>query len=138
MFLKLWQQREQIHIETNLKSYLFRAVHNQCLNILNHEKIKRKHQKYIQHQGEPTVESGVQQLVANELKNKISMAIHKIPEKCYAVFHLSRHEGLSYQQIATQLNISIKTVENHISKALKILRVELKEYLPIIICIMFL
>lgn len=133
VFMKLWQQRDQINIETNLQSYLYRAVHNKSMNILNHEKVKEKYQTYAQSRSAQFADSPVQMMYAKELKDNIATAMAKIPEKCRAIFHLSRQEELSYRAIAERLQISVKTVENQMSKALKILREELKDYLPFLV-----
>ncbi len=131
VFLKLWQQRSQIKIETNMKSYLYRAVHNQSMNILSHEKVKEKYQHYAKSQSVQYAETPIEAIYTKELKAHIANAMMKIPEKCRTVFHLSRQEDMTYKAIAEQLGIAVKTVENQMSKALRILREELKDYLPI-------
>jgi RNA polymerase sigma-70 factor (ECF subfamily) len=70
------------------------------------------------------------------LETRIQQAIEKLPEQCRLVFKLSRFEELKYNEIAEQLDISVKTVENHIGKALKIMREQLKDYLPLLIVMM--
>lgn len=77
-----------------------------------------------------------EQLKAREVEKHLAMALNKLPEKCRAIFHLSRFEELKYQQIADQLNISIKTVETQMVKALKILRKEMAEFLPAILLLL--
>ena len=72
-------------------------------------------------------------LKLREVETHLAMALNKLPEKCRAVFPLSRFEELKYQQIAGQLNISVKTVETHMVKALKILRKEMADFLPAIL-----
>jgi RNA polymerase sigma-70 factor (ECF subfamily) len=76
-------------------------------------------------------------LTMGELEQHLQRALSKLPEKCRAIFHLSRFEELKYQEIASQLEISIKTVETHMGKALRILRKEMKEFLPIIALMLF-
>jgi len=75
----------------------------------------------------------VQTVLSTELENKIQEAMEALPEQCRLVFKLSRFEELKYAEIAAQLSISIKTVENHMGKALKIMREQLKDYLPVLI-----
>lgn len=133
VFLKLWQQRDQTNIEINIRSYLYRAVHNHCMNLLSHEKVKQKYQDYARSRTAQYAASPVESIYADQLKADIVSAMKKIPEKCRVIFHLSRQEELSYREIAEQLGISIKTVENQMSKALKILRDELKDHLPIMV-----
>ncbi len=133
IFTKLWEQRAEIEITVSLKSYLYRAVHNTCLNRIKHLKIQ---DTYRQHVGDfLTLNHGsaTDELYKSELEQRIAAAIEKLPEQCKLIFRMSRFEELKYQEIADQLNLSIKTVENQIGKALKILRTELAEYLPVLV-----
>ncbi|MES2110412.1 MAG: sigma-70 family RNA polymerase sigma factor [Bacteroidota bacterium] len=75
-------------------------------------------------------------LKLGEAERHLDMALNKLPEKCRAIFHLSRFEHLKYQEIANQLEISIKTVETHMVKALRILRKEMQEFLPFIVLVL--
>ena len=131
MFTSLWEKAEKTQIQTNLKSYLFGATRNACLNYLKHQKVK---QKYVDRQmWSATEASQVDFLELEQLQNLLEKAMNKIPEKCREIFELSRFEGKKYQEIADELNLSLKTVENQMGKALKILREELHDYLPLII-----
>jgi RNA polymerase sigma-70 factor (family 1) len=132
-FLTLWENRESIAIHTSVKSYLYRAVHNGCLNKLKHNKVRQKHDDYYKTQAENVFENGAQELLGNELEKQITEAINTLPPQCKTVFMLSRFENLTYAEIAEQLDISIKTVDKHMVKALKIMRGHLKDYLPILI-----
>lgn len=129
VFVKLWEKKEEVHLDTSLKPYLFRAVHNMSLNFL------RNRAKFDSGDFNEIIESeGMSDdfhdmLEETETVAGIMSAIDKLPEKCREVFRLNRFEGKKYKDIATELNISVKTVENQISKALKILREELKDYL---------
>ena len=133
MFLVLWEKRAGILITTSLKSYLYRAVHNRCLNRIKHVAVRDEHREHIRYVGNETVESPVQTLIGDELSARLQRAIQKLPEQCRLAFTLSRFDELKYQEIADQLGISIKTVENQIGKALRILRAELSDYLPILV-----
>lgn len=132
VFYNIWNKREKLEITGSLKSYLYRAAHNDCLNRIKHQKIKKNYAgdyiKTADHSGA----DASQTLQAKELNTKIQEAIDMLPEQCGQVFKLSRFENLKYSEIATQLNISVKTVENHMGKALKILRERLKDYLPLL------
>jgi RNA polymerase sigma-70 factor (ECF subfamily) len=77
--------------------------------------------------------SATDELYKAELEARIAEAIEKLPEQCRLIFRMSRFEELKYQEIANELQLSVKTVENQIGKALKILRQELAEYLPSIL-----
>lgn len=91
------------------------------------------HHNSIKHERVESVESTQEAVMSNELRNSINDAIEMLPEQCRLVFTLSRYEGMKHQEIANELNISVKTVENQIGKALKHMRVQLKEYLTFIV-----
>ena len=133
MFLALWERRDSLIITTSLKSYLFRAVHNRCLNRIKHLAIRDEHRQHTLYMGEIMAESPVHTLLGDELAERLQVAIQKLPEQCRLAFTLSRFDELKYQEIADQLGISIKTVENQIGKALRMLRTELSDYLLLII-----
>lgn len=133
LFLSIWEKRNDLEINISLKSYLYRAVHNHCLNRIKHLKVREEYQQYAVNFYDASYESVSQTVMKNELETKIEEAIKKLPEQCRLIFRMSRFEELKYHEIAEQLELSPKTVENQIGKALKILRVELAEYLPLII-----
>ena len=133
IFLKFWEQRESIEINVSLKSYLYRAVHNTCLNRLKHLKIQETYRQYVGDYLEETFDSATEIMDKNELENRISNALEKLPEQCRIIFKMSRFEELKYQEIADKLGLSIKTIENQIGKALRIMRMELSDYLPIVL-----
>ncbi|MES2517224.1 MAG: RNA polymerase sigma-70 factor [Bacteroidota bacterium] len=136
IFLKFWEQRVEIEINVSLKSYLYRAVHNTCLNRLKHLKIQETYRQYVGDYLDVTYDSATDMMDKVELENRIADALEKLPEQCRLIFKMSRFEELKYQEIANQLGLSIKTVENQIGKALKIMRSELSDYLPIILFVL--
>ncbi len=136
VFLTLWEKRETLDITVSLKAYLYRAVHNHCLNRIKHLRIRAGHAEYVLATAEPGYDSATAQLIGTELEVRIQTAIAQLPAQCQAIFRMSRFEELRYQEIADELNLSVKTVENQIGKALKILRVELADYLPLLILIL--
>ncbi len=131
--ISFWEKRTSIAIETSLQSYLFRMVRNACLNVIKHQKVKQQHAAYALQTGHTAHDAIAQTLGAQELESRIGQAMRTLPEQCRLVFQLSRFEELKYQEIADQLNISIKTVENHMGKALRLMREQLKEYLPVVL-----
>jgi RNA polymerase sigma-70 factor (ECF subfamily) len=135
-FITVWEKRNNIAIETSLKSYLYRMVRNSCLNVIKHEKVKQLHVAHELAVSEVAYESVSQKVQAAELEIKITEAMKTLPEQCRLVFQLSRFEELKYQEIADQLQISVKTVENHMGKALKLMREQLKDYLPLFLIFM--
>ncbi len=132
VFIHFWEKRKDIQIDTSLKSYLYRSVRNSCMNILKHEKVKREHAKYALSQNGNLAESAAGNLMSSELELRIGEALAKLPEQCRLVFKMSRFEELKYAEIAERLGISIKTVENQMGKALRIMREQLQDYLPLI------
>jgi RNA polymerase sigma-70 factor, ECF subfamily len=135
-FLQVWEKREVLEIRTGVKPYLYAMVRNACLNVIKHEKVKQQHAAMELATGERSVESVSRTVMASELEARIYRAMEALPEQCRLVFKLSRFEELKYTEIAEQLGISIKTVENHMGKALRIMREQLKDYLPILIILM--
>lgn len=135
-FISVWEKRDGIEIQTSLKSYLYRMVRNSCLNVIKHEKVKNEHVAHQMATGEYSHESVSQAVVSSELESKIYDAMKTLPEQCRLVFQLSRFEELKYAEIAGQLNISVKTVESHMGKALKLMREHLKDYLPVFLIFM--
>jgi RNA polymerase sigma-70 factor, ECF subfamily len=135
-FITLWEKRTALAIETSLKSYLYRMIRNSCLNVIKHAKVKQQHVVHEMAVAEVSHESVSQKVHAAELEIKITEAMKTLPEQCRLVFQLSRFEELKYQEIADQLQISVKTVENHMGKALKLMRLQLKDYLPLFLLFM--
>ncbi len=130
LFVKLWVKNQEISINSNLKSYLFSAVKNRSLDLLKHEKIKKKSLKVLKDK-EKSNHFEEFWFAESELSRIIYESIKKLPPRCGEIFKLSRFEGVKNQQIADQLGISKRTVELQISNALKALRKDLKPYLPI-------
>ena len=135
MLVGVWEKRSGLSINTSVKSYLFKAVHNAALNRIRHGKVRKLYaDDYIKTSSESTAPA--QNLEKTELQNQIQQAIATLPEQCRLVFKLSRFENMKYAEIATHLGISVKTVENHMGKALKQMREQLKDYLPLLILLM--
>lgn len=131
-FIKLWEKRENISIQSSIKSYLYQIIRNACLNEIKHQKVKKNYGDMITQQGEQHSEASDQSTLKGELEEKIALALQSLPQQCRLIFTMSRFEELKYQEIADQLNLSIKTVENQMGKALKLMRAQLQEYLPLI------
>jgi RNA polymerase sigma-70 factor, ECF subfamily len=129
-FVTIWQKQSELKIETSLKSYLYKTVYNASLNRVKQQKVRQSYANEFQAiSSHPVVENQNHK----DLEQKIDWALTQLPEQCARVFKLSRYEQKKYQEIASELNISIKTVENHMGKALKLMREMLKDYLPLLI-----
>lgn len=135
-FLSVWEKRKTLDIKTSLKSYLYTMVRNTSLNVIKHEKIKQRYVGEALAVEDRSHENVSQKVLSLELEEKIQRAMESLPEQCRLVFKLSRFEELKYSEIAEQLQISIKTVENQMGKALKIMREQLKDYLPVLILVL--
>ena len=127
LFVNLWSKRSKLQVDRSLKSYLFHAVKNNCLNWIQHKKVREKHVQSVK-------ENFVQRLDESDyflevgLSEKIAESIESLPEKRRQIFKLSREQGLKYQEIADQLGLSVKTVETQMGLALKQLREKLRDY----------
>lgn len=133
MFFNIWAKRESLQVNTSIKSYIYRATHNDCLNKIKHGKVRTVYAQDYKSTMNHHQHDSAEVLQAKELGLTINRAIDTLPEQCRQVFQLSRFENLKYQEIADRMRISVKTVENHMGKALKILRHELKDYLHLVL-----
>lgn len=127
VFVKFWEKCAALAPDSSVKSYLYRSVHNSCLNQLKHQKVRDSYQQYMLKQLEEGAEDG--HLLGNpeETVQRILHEIDQLPPRCSEIFKLSRIEGLKYQEIAEHLEISVKTVEVQMGKALRVLRDKLKD-----------
>jgi len=136
-FIKLWEIRNELQPDSNLRNFLFTLVKNNCMNILKRRQILLKHHEQIRwmemhYQYQSLSGMNDNYLEFEELKEKIAIAVQRLPEYCRVVFEMSRFDDLKNREIAEKLGVSQKTVEAHLTRALKILRKELKDYLPLI------
>jgi len=133
VFIKIWENRNEFEFDKPAKSYLFTSVYNRSLNAI------RDHKKFANNSDDEvhaaTLETGEfhDTMEVAELDGRIKQAIQKLPVKCRQVFEMNRFEGKKYAEIAAHLNISVKTVEGQMSKALKVMKEELKDYLYVLI-----
>ncbi len=131
VFVKIWEQRERLDIAWSLKAYLYKTVHNAALNRL---RAANTRSKYLETNAAQLENANVTpDDTASELNERLQKALDLLPPQCRHVFELSRFEELKYREIADQLGISIKTVETQMGKALRILRLQLADYLVTIL-----
>jgi len=128
VFFEIWKKRDRLTIQSSLKAYLRRAVVNKALNYLKmHKRFDFGDEHLGFHTPSPEL-SAQRQLEAADLQTAINQCIDQLPAKCKTVFSLSRFEKFSHKEIAAQLGISTKTIENQITKALKLIRKAVEEY----------
>lgn len=137
-FVSFWEKNPSIISEPQLQSYLYTSVKNNCLMFLRREKIKKKYadeaKLTIQNQ---VYRSALEQLDTSviafqEIEEIIEKTLADLPQRCREVFKLSRFEGKKNPEIAEELDISIKAVEANITRAIKVFRTSLKDYLPLV------
>lgn len=137
VFYKLWERNLEVLKDSSINSYLYRAVHNESLNYLKHQQVKQAYQTYAMKQGEEIVPE-THSVTYKELVAKLESTMNELPEQCRTVFQMSRFEGLKYREIADKLNVSVKTIEKHMGKALSIMRVQLADHLPTLLILLLL
>ena len=141
VFVFLWEKKDFVEIKTSLTTYLFTLVKNKCLDLIRHKMIAEEYSQVIMDEYKEELNMKLYSLeifsqtfpAESDIEQLIRKAIHKLPEKCKTIFLKSRIEGKRYKEIADELHLSINTVEGQMSIALKKLRTELKDYLPLLI-----
>lgn len=129
VFLKLWSKREQLAEIETLRTYLFRAARNTALNYLRRAKLERKwREEQVVDDDPPTTFAADDETVEQEVAAAVMEAINRLPPRCREIFLLSRDGGLTYAEIARSLEISVKTVETQMGRALKSLRASLHHF----------
>jgi RNA polymerase sigma-70 factor (ECF subfamily) len=125
----LWDKRESIDLSKPVKTYLSTTVRNKCLNYLRDN--KKFNREILDMEGLLSEKAYVpaDRMVEAEIRNRIGKAIEALPVRCREIFVLNRHENMKYQEIANQLEISVKTVETQMSKALQHMRDHLREFM---------
>lgn len=137
-FISMWDKKPQFINESQLQSYLYTNVKNNCLMYLRHEKVKKKYRSeaVLQKQNQVYTEAlkslDTSTVTFQEIETIIENTLAELTDRCREVFILSRMEGKKNKEVAEALDISVKTVEAQITKALKTLRVSLKDYLPLV------
>ena len=132
-FVRFWEKRKQNIQLPSLKSYLFLSIKNACLNYLKHKKVEQKYILEMKKLSDHHLVYNPNLYLDTELQDVVTKAIDLLPEKCREIFVMSRVQGLKNDEIASELNLSKRTVETQISKALKFLRSELKDYSSLLV-----
>jgi len=129
VFVWLWEKRAEVHIQTSLSAYLRAAVKFKAANYIRSGKVRRFFFEEALRVAATANTAAPDDIEIRELKNIIRQATENLPEKCREIFHLSRNEHLSNQQIADHLGISIKTVEGQMTTALRRIRIAVEQYM---------
>lgn len=144
-FTAYWENRENLLPNTNPPAYVLTIVRNKCLNYLKHQQIHqrvadelRDHTKWLLQIRIATLEAcDPDHLFLEEIQEIIDNSLKKLPLKTRQIFSLSREQGLTYKEIAEETHLNQKTIEFHISKALSLLRLSLKDFMTIGIFFLF-
>lgn len=145
VFLYLWEHPDTYETVNNLDAFLFVLIKNRCLNFIKHRLYERSLKQALPETEDQELKMNLYSLqcfdesclTLADVESLLDNAIDRLPERCREIFKLSRMEGLKYKEIAERLNVSVNTVENQMSIALKKLRIELKDYLPLFLFITF-
>ena len=132
VFVRIWEKKRSLPVEISLKTYLYTSVRNKCLDYLKHLKVEYDFEKMrireLRESGNnsfDTIDHPLDGLITKELEKAIEDSIENLPEKCREIFKMSRYSGLKYREIAEERNISVKTVETQMSRAIRSLKKEL-------------
>lgn len=137
-FMYYWEHK-QIVVEQNLSAYLLTVIKHKCLNYLKHQALEEQAKYSFHSLGEWELKLKIstlegfepEKLLTDEIQALVQKALRSMPEQTRNIFLRSRYQSQSNKEIAAQLGCSVKTVEYHISRSLKILRIILKDYFPI-------
>lgn len=136
-FIHIWEKRSTITIEHTTRGYLYKAIHNECINFLNKDRVWKnraqdiKEEILLRHQAvsqnlDPNM---LDKLVSDEIADKINVVLTSLPDQCRKIFLMSREDQITYQEISKKLNISLNTVKTQMRRALKRLHDDLDQYL---------
>ncbi|MDR1098541.1 MAG: RNA polymerase sigma-70 factor [Tannerella sp.] len=132
MFVRLWEKREQLQIRTSIESYIFSSVYHDALNYLKHAEVEARYRENVQYQlkymdllNPESSDTPLTDILTKELHEQIGKALQTLPAQCREVFMLHRMDGLSYEEVAGKLNISINTVRTQITRATRKMRLAL-------------
>ena len=144
VFVELWENKEMLNMHMNLIAYLFTTIKNKCLNHLRHKLVVQETASKLQEEYTISLRMNLDSLEAfdnnlfsdQDIEKINSRALDTLSEKCRTIFIMSKIEGKKQKEIAQELNISINTIETQMGIAYKKLRIELKDYFPILLFIL--
>ena len=130
-FYRIWKNRKDLDIQISARNFLITSVRNACLDLIRKQEIEKR---WIEKRLEKDTEEEYEDLyTTQELESLLNQALDKLPEQIASTFRMNRFDGKTYVEIAEEKQISVKTVEAYMTRALKFLRIELKDYLPILL-----
>ena len=138
VFINIWDRRATININTSVKAYLFTAVRNRSFNYIKLQLPKEQNKVELDNIGLFEIDGTSEDERKKELIRHVQLAIDSLPNKCKIIFNLSRNSGMTYKEIAEELGLSVKTVENQVGHALKKLRTDLLPLWDKIMILLFL
>jgi len=138
VFVQLWENRESLMITSSLKSYLLKTIQNRCINWLKHLKVRDKYNHFMVENSSIADLDTENYILKSELEGKLEKTLQTLPKEVADAFRMNRYECKKYQEIAVIQNVSVRTIEVRIGKALSLLRESLKEYLVLILSLLHL
>ena len=133
IFFLLWKNRKNLDIHVSTRNYLLTCVRNACLDLLRRKESEKKWMEDTMREDFDKTNDDLYSTM--ELEHLLNDALDKLPEKMSSTFRMNRFEGKTYAEIAEEKQISVKTVEAYMTKTLKFLKVELKDYLPLLMIV---
>lgn len=127
VFFLLWKNKTQLTITGSLNAYLYKAVHNKCLHLIEHRQVKEKYTQHQQYQNNEAFNAD-EAMHTGELYTVYKNTLRTLPQRCRQIFQMNRKYGYKYHEIAEKLSISVKTVEADMGKALKAFRQSFAAY----------
>ena len=138
VFLNLWENRHEIEKNSSIKSYVFTVTYNSAISLLRKKTSEKRFIEYLKTLQHPDHESVIPQIEYDEFSAKLDQVINALPVRQKEIYLMHREEGLKYQEIAEKLNISVNTIETHMSRALKTIRERLGNYSLLLVLFYFL
>lgn len=133
VFLKVWEKRSEVDLKKSFKSYLYRIAVNKVFNELKHRIVRQKFEQHAMRQEHSTSETPETSIQFNELNKKVEQLLTELPEQQRNIFIMSRWKGLTNSEIAEQLGLSVRTVENQIYRAARFIKLHINDNYPLLI-----
>ena len=134
-FYSLWKNRKKIEVTSSFRNLLITSVKNSCVDYLRKQSVRQIHSE--RQDNHEIIDTPEEIYTVSELEEMLKTALDRLPPNVRKAFELSRFENMTYNKIAEEMDVSPKTVEAYISKALSVLRVELKDYLPLTLLFLY-